>query len=137
VRIALVAAGSAILGAAVSGILMLLNNHLSQKSQERRFRQELAVRAGIEDFKNAADLARAHSKVQRGRVYFAPLGHYILHASEMLDLMADTKLNEKEKQQRIYELRKRSEERSDVIKRTESEIESESRQSDPGTFQSE
>jgi len=55
----------------------------------------------------------------------------------MLDLMADTKLNEKEKQQRIYELRKRSEERSDVIKRTESEIESESRQSDPGTFPSE
>lgn len=116
---ALIAASAAILGGGVSGLMTLLNNRVAFRSQERRLLQDLAVRAGIEDFKMAGDMASNLARARHTRVGFAPLGLYVLSAWEILELMTDSSLSEEDKQKRLIELKKRSAERDKALEEAE------------------
>ena len=116
---ALIAASAAILGAVASGLMMLWNNKISIKSQERRLLQDLAVKTGIEDFKMAGDMAKNLAKARHTRVGFASLGLYVLSAWEILELMSKPSLPEEEKRKRLIELSKRSFERDRALEEAE------------------
>jgi len=77
------AAGGKIVGTAISIIFTWWSNHVARKSEERRMRQKLAVRAGIEDYKTALSFAK-----EPGHATVAPLGLYMFSAAEIIDLLA-------------------------------------------------
>ena len=130
---ALLTGGAAVLGTAISGLLMLWNNHISRTSEQRRLLQELAVRAGIEDFKIAADMARFAATGTGRRATLSTIAEYILSAAEVINLLKSTTLTEEQKTERLRELSRVSARRADALEsaqnnhRTEPPVDSRTR----------
>jgi hypothetical protein len=100
------AAVAALLGVAVTSAASIVTLWTRERSERRRERIRLAVQAGIEDHKQAMEMAKLHDSVTE----VAPLSGFIHYHAHVLDLLERNQMTPDNlrtlaaEQERLYEV---------------------------------
>lgn len=99
--LALTAAFSSIAGVSITALFNYLNTRLTKQSEERRHQRELIIKAAIDNWKQATDIAMASPFVER----INPLDSYIIHMIKFSELLVDDKVDSSNVTAKLAELR--------------------------------
>jgi hypothetical protein len=104
--IALISAGSAVLGAAVVAAQAVVTTWLTERSRRRRHRTELAFQAAIEQYKADQALALEISSRESGTFRQYPLDDYLIGMAKLVRALDDNVSDEE--LAHVLDARKRS-----------------------------
>lgn len=98
--LALIVALSSLTGVVITSIFNLLNTRISKASEERRHQREIIIKAAIDNWKQAAEIALASPDPEK--IY--PLDAYIIHMIKFSELLVDKNLDSSKVTAKLAEL---------------------------------
>lgn len=98
--LALIVALSSLAGVVITSVFNLLNTRISKASEERRHQREIIIKAAIDNWKQAAEIALASPDPEK--IY--PLDAYIIHMIKFSELLVDENLDSSQVTAKLAEL---------------------------------
>ena len=112
---------AAIGGGLVSGIILLINNWINKRSEEKKHLDELMLNVALEYWKQAAAIAVEQSKTSTHKIAIVPLESYIIYVMKLTKVLFNEKITKQNVVQKLKEVREVSGEVSKFIRSEENE----------------
>lgn len=96
---------AAIGGGLVSGIILLFNNWINKRSEERKHFNQMMLNTALENWKQACTFAIETSKISGRRVAVLPLETHIIYVMKLTDVLFNERITKENVIQKLKEVR--------------------------------
>jgi len=110
---------AAIGGGLVSGIILLFNNWINKRSEEKKHFNEIMLNAALESWKQACDFAIESTKMSHRRAVVLPLEAHIIYVMEVTKVLLDKKITKENIVEKLKKVREICNEVSKFIESSE------------------
>jgi len=102
-------------GGLVSGIILLINNWINKRSEERKHLNQMMLHAALENWKQACTFALETSKISGRGAAVLPLETHIIYVMKLTDVLFNEKVTKENVIQKLKEVREVCDEVSKFI----------------------
>lgn len=111
---------AAIGGGLVSGIILLVNNWINKRSEERKHLKQIMLNAALDHWKQTCSFALEQSKMNPGRTFsILPFEANVIYIMNLTNILSSEKITKHNIQQRLKEVREITDEVTKFIESNE------------------